>query len=185
MGRVRVGALMLVLAGCGGGSLGSPDGSTPSEFATTPGSSVLTPAALKVTLMTKSGGFGTAGAPTGSACSPGYWSYKLSLDTKRLAFDGCRVQGDPSLPASYVPAMDDLALSDADLATLTFAAAAVTVSARRECGADRGARELRVESADAALTYGDDFWGCLEDYDSYVDWQDLDNLQALLQGIDQ
>ena len=42
---------------------------------------------------------------------------------------------------------------------------------------------LRVESADAALTYGDDFYACVMNYDHFVKYDSLDNLQTAFAAI--
>jgi hypothetical protein len=164
-------------AGCGGGS------SSGDDFATTPGTSVLTSAVRTVILTSLGGGF-HGGPPAGAACDPSQWSYLLSPEAKRLAFSGCRIQGDASLPESYVTALDNLPLDGPQLETLTAAVHAVTVSAGRQCGADADQRELRVESAGAALTYGDDFYGCLMDYDQFVAFDGLNNLTTVFAGFD-
>jgi len=178
MGHLRIGVLAALAAGgCGGGNLTG-------EFATAPGSSVLTPAIRKVTLTSNGGGF-HGSPPAGAACDPSHWSYTLPLDTKRLAFTGCRIVGDQSLPESYVPAMDDFSITDAQFETATAAVRAVTVSANRQCGADADFRELRVESAGAALTYGDDFYSCVANYDHFVTFDGLSNLASVFFGIGQ
>jgi hypothetical protein len=179
MGRGWI-ALVVALAGCGSGSL---SGTSSGEFATTPGDSVLTASVRNAILSSTGGGF--HGWPAaGAACDPSHWSYLVAFEQKRLAFSGCRVQGDASLPESYVPAMDNINLDAPQLETLTAAVHAVTVSARRECGADADSRELRVESATGALTYGDDFYGCLMDHDYFVGFDALNNLTSVLFGFD-
>ncbi len=168
MGWVRIG-LMLALAGWGcGGTVGPSPG-----FATAPDSSVLTPAVRKVTLTSKGGAIGGVVCSPAGVCLNPFWSYTLSFDTKRLALDGHLWQVDPIVA---VPVMADVALSAPQFETLTAAARAVTVSARTECGADAPERELRVESADAALTYGDDFYACIMNYDHFVKYDGLDKL---------
>jgi hypothetical protein len=176
MGWVRIG-LMLALGGWGCGGTGvSPS----PEFATAPDGSVLTPAVRKVTLTSKGGGIGGGPCSPAGVCPRLVWSYTLSLDTKRLAFDGYLSQGGPTMP---VLAMDDVSLSAPQFETLTAAARAVTVSARTGCGADLNERELRVESADAALTYGDDFYACVMNYDHFVKYDGLDKLQTVFEAI--
>ena len=166
---------MLALAGWGCGGTGG--GPSP-EFATAPDSSVLTPAVRKVTLTMKGGGIGGGPCSPAGVCLTQFWSYTLSLDTKRLAFDGSLVD-----PIVAVPVMADVALSAPQFETLTAAARSVTVSARTECGADAPERELRVESADAALTYGDDFYACIMNYDHFVKYDGLDKLQTAFVAI--
>ena len=176
MGWVRIG-LMLTLAGwgCGGTSVDpSP------KFATAPDTSVLTPVVRKVTLTSKGGGIGGGPCSPAGVCLTASWSYTLSLDAKRLAFDGYVLQGDPIMP---VLVADDVALSTPQFETLTATARAVTVSARTGCGADAPERELRVESADAALTYGDDFYACVMNYDHSVKYDSLDDLQTAFAAI--
>jgi hypothetical protein len=160
-------ALLVAFAGGCGASVGS---GMSAEFATSPGNRVLTPAVRKVTLTSKGGGLGGAGP----------WSYTLSLDTKRLAFTGSTLEGEPPMP---VPTVDDVSLADQEFSTVTAAAGAVTVSARRDCGADAPTRELRLESSDASLTYGDDFYGCLMDYVDYVKFDALDSLQTAFEAV--
>jgi len=163
--------MALVAGSCGGGLDGN---GASGGFATAPGSSVLTPAVVKLTL-TSGAGFGGPGCTAAGVCIEPVFSYTLSLDTKRLAFNVSLLQGDPPMA---VPVMDAVGLSASQLETLTAAARAVTVSARTECGADAPMRELRVESAGAALTYGDDFYACLMDHDHFVQYDGLDNLQT-------
>ena len=172
--------LIAFAGGCGSGSLSGGGGG----FATATGSSVLTPAVRKVTLTSKGGGFYVP-PPAGAACDAGLWSYTFSLDTQQLAFDGCRLVGDQSLPESYVPAMDQFPITDPQFQTLTAAIAAVTVSANRQCGADANYRELTVESANGSLTYGDDFYGCLTTYHDFVTFDGLNNLSSVLFAIGQ
>ena len=174
MGWVRIGlTLALVGWGCGGAVVGPSPG-----FATAPDSSVLTPAVRKVTLTMKGGGIGSAPCSPAGVCLTQLWSYTLWLDTKRLAFDGSIAD-----QLMAVPVMADVALSAPQFETLTAAARAVTVSARTECGADAPQRELRVESADAALTYGDDIYACVMNYDHFVKYDGLDNLQTVFVAI--
>src|SRR4051812_4215499 len=85
MGLARIVVVIaLAGAGCSGGSLSGDD------FATTPGSSVLTSAVRTVILTSLGGGF-HGGPPAGAACDPSQWSYLLSPEAKRLAFSGCRI----------------------------------------------------------------------------------------------
>jgi hypothetical protein len=176
MGRVGLG-LMVALAGWGCGGTGV--GPSP-EFATTPDSSVLTPSVRKVMLTSKGGGIGGGPCSPAGVCLTAVWSYTLSLDIKRLAFNGYVSQGNLMMP---VLVMDDVALSAPQLETVTAAARALTVSARTECGADAPERELRVESVDAAVTYGDDFYACVMNYDHFVKYDGLDNLQTVVAAI--
>jgi len=171
--RGGIWVLTALVGGCGGGGLSS-------EFATSPDASVLTPAIKKVTLTSEGGGLGGGPCSASGVCLTGVWSYTLSLDTKRLAFTGSTLQGDPPMP---VAGMADVSLTDPELQTLIAATRAVTVSARRECGADAPTRELRVESATNALTYGDDFYACLMDHDHFVTFEGLNSLQTAFAGI--
>jgi hypothetical protein len=166
---------MATAIGCGGSSLSG------GGFATTPDQSVLTPAVVKVTLTSKGGGLSGGGqCSAAGVCVGGVFSYTLSLDTKRLAFNGSVYEGNPPM---WVPVMDDVGLSASQLETLTGAARAVTVSAKRDCGADASDRELTVESATGALTYGDDFYGCLTTYDQFVTFDGLNNLQTAFAAV--
>lgn len=167
---------VVVLAGCGSGSLSG-------DLAITPGDSVLTAGVRNVILSSSGGGF-HASPPAGAVCDPSHWSYLIAFEQKRLAFSGCRVQGDASLPESYVPAMDNIPLDAPQLETLTAAVHAVTVSAGPRCFTDVDEVELRVESGGGALTYGDDFSSCLEDHDYFVTTDSLSNLATILASFD-
>jgi hypothetical protein len=171
---------MMAVVAFAGGCGGSVGGGMSAKFATAPDSSVLTPAVRTVTLTSKGGGIGGGQCSPAGLCIGTVWSYTLSLDTKRLVFAGSTFQSDPAMP---VPSMDDVGLTDPELQTLTAAVRAVTVSARTGCGADAPDRELQVASADAAMTYGDDFYACVMNYDPFVKYDGLDNLQAAFFAI--
>ena len=61
--------------------------------------------------------------------------------------------------------------------------AAVTVTDGSSCGADAPYRNLVVAKPAASITYGDDFYGCLGQYEHYVSYDDLDRLQVRLEAI--
>jgi hypothetical protein len=175
MGRVGMVVVVAFAGGCGG-SVGS---GMSAEFATAPDSSVLTPAVRKVTLTSKGGGLGGGQCSPAGVCIGAVFSYTLSLDTKQLVFAGSTF----SDPTMAVPTVNDVGLTDVELQTVTTAVRAVTVSARMECGADAPDRELHVESADAAMTYGDDIYSCMMNYDHFVKVDSLNNLQAAFFAI--
>src|SRR4051794_6751377 len=76
MGRAWIAVVIaLAGAGCGGGSL--PTEAAMTDFATTPGRTVLTPAVRTVILTSSGGGFHRS-PPAGAACDPSHWSYLLS-----------------------------------------------------------------------------------------------------------
>jgi hypothetical protein len=51
------------------------------------------------------------------------------------------------------------------------------------CGADAPDRSLDVETQQADLVYGDDFYACLKEYRDYVTYASLNDLEAALTGL--
>jgi hypothetical protein len=172
-------AIAFLLAGCSSGSLGGMD---PNGFNTAKGSSVLVAGVTQVTLTSTSGGFG-APPPNGAACDPGLFVYTVDLGGQTLAASNCAVNGDWSDPASFVPFEGVITLDASQWSSVEAAIAGVTVTDDSKCGADAPSRNLVVAKPAASITYGDDFYGCLEQYDHYVSYDDLSALQAALEGI--
>jgi hypothetical protein len=173
-------AIAFVLAGCGSGSIGS--GTDPNGFNTAPGSSVLVAGVTQVTFASTGGGL-EAPRPAGATCDPGLFVYTIDLGAQTLTASNCAVNGDWSDPASFVPFDGVIALDATQGSNVQGAIAAVTVTDGNSCGADAPSRNLVVAKPAASITYGDDFYGCLEQYEHYVSYDDLYALQATLEGI--
>jgi hypothetical protein len=171
---IVVGTLADALAGCGSEGLGNGK--------TNPGGSVLTAAVTQVTFSSLGGGFGPA-APTGAACDPGKWSYMIAFSAQTRASTTCTVNGSYDDPASFVPNAEQITFDDTQWQAVKAAIAAVTVSDKTSCGADLEQRELVVESTTGSVTYGDDFYACLQNYQSFVTTTSLDNLSTVLSAI--
>ena len=172
-------AIAVLLAGCGSGSIGG--GTDPNGFNTAKGSSVLVAGVTQVTLTSTGGGL-EAPRPAGAACDPGLFVYAVDLAAQTLAASNCAVHGDWSDPASFVPFDGVINLDASQWSSVEAAIAAVTVTDDSKCGADAPSRHLVVAKAAASITYGDDFYGCLEQYDHYVSYDNLDVLEVALEA---
>jgi len=173
-------AIAFLMAGCSSGSIGG--GTDPNGFNTAPGSSVLVAGVTQVTLTSTGGGL-EAPRPAGAACDPGPFVYTIDFGAQTLAASDCTVNGDWSDPASFIPFDGVVSLDATQWANVEAALAAVTVTDDSKCGADAPSRYLAVAKSAASITYGDDFYGCLKQYDQYVSYDDLSALQATLEGI--
>jgi hypothetical protein len=175
-GITSIALLLLLPLGCGGASTPAP--------ATTIGASVLAAGVSQVTVRELGEGYGPA-TPVGAPCQLGADTYTAAADPAThvfpatLAFSFCRVSGDYSQVSSYTPASGLVTLDPSAQLTLRTAIAAVTVSDRRTCGADKGLVELEVDDGTNSVTYGDDFYGCSPNYQQFVRSDDLDNLLAV------
>jgi hypothetical protein len=178
--RTRRFAIVLLVAGCGSGSIGG--GTDPNGFNTAKGSSVLVAGVTQVTLTSTGGGF-VGGPPAGAACDPQKYVYTVNFADESLAAQTCSVNGDWSDPASFVVFDGVIPLDASQWSTVEAAIAAVTVTDNSKCGADAASRNLVVAKPAASITYGDDFYGCLKQYDHYVSSDDLYTLESALGGI--
>jgi len=147
------------------------------------GNSVLVPGVMKAVFVSKGGGNVQPPTPAGAPCDPQKFSYALDLAASRLAWSTCTVTGDYQSPSSYVPTAGERALTPTELAQAKAALAGVIVSARRICGADKPTFELEVASAQDQLIYGDDFYGCTDQYQQYVVSEGLDNFNTTLGAL--
>jgi len=172
-------AIALLLGGCGSGSIGGTD---PNGFNTAKGSSVLVAGVTQVTLTSTGGGL-EAPRPAGAACDPGLFAYTVDFAGQTLAASNCAVNGDWNDPASFVPFDGVINLDASQWASVEAAIAGVTVTDDSKCGADAPSRNLVVAKAAASITYGDDFYGCLKQYEHYASYDNLYALQATLEGI--
>jgi hypothetical protein len=172
-------AIAFVLAGCGSGSIGS--GTDPNGFNTARGSSVLVAGVTMVTFVSTGGGLETP-LPTGAACDPGPFVYTVDFRAQTLAASNCTVS-DWSDPATFIPFYGVVSLDASQWSNVEAAIAAVTVTDDSKCGADAPSRYLGVAKSAAAITYGDDFYGCLKQYDHYVSYDDLYALQTTFEGL--
>jgi hypothetical protein len=172
-------AIAFLLAGCNSGSVGGTD---PNGFNTAKGSSVLVEGVTQVTLTSAGGGLGQV-PPVGAACDPQKFVYMVNFADRSLAAQTCSVNGDWSDPASFVPFNGVIWLDASQWSTVQAAVAAVKVTDDSKCGADAPSRNLVVSKPAASITYGDDFYGCVHQYDHYVSYDDLYALQATLQPL--
>ena len=178
--KTRSLAIAFVLAGCGSGSLGG--GTDPNGFNTARGSSVLVAGVTRVTLTSTGGGL-EAPQPTGAACDPGPFVYTIDFAAQTVAIDNCTVNGDWSDPASFVPFSGVVSLDVNQWSNVQAAIAGVTVTDDSKCGADAPSRNLVVAKPAASIAYGDDFYGCLKEYDHYVSYDKLSTLQATIEAL--
>jgi len=170
---LAVASMTLWLGACGSGTLGT--GSNPHD-------SVLTPAVVSAVFQSQGGGFGSL-PPADAACDPGKWSYVITLETQDVTWNGCTVNGALSDPASYVPASVDHPVDAAHWSAVHAALAAVTVSDRTSCGADKDRESLTMSTATDSVTYGDDFYACAKQYPRFVASDSLANLYQTLASL--
>jgi hypothetical protein len=95
-----------------------------------------------------------------------------------LSWTECRVNGTGANASDYVPASDSRTLTPSELANLRAAIAAVQVSDRTICGADKPQLTLTVFQGSDQQVYGDDFYACLKTYSAFVTSETLDPLFA-------
>jgi hypothetical protein len=162
-----------VLAGCGSGS----------GLTMFPGASILTPAVVRATFASPGGGYGPQ-TPVGAACVAGAFSYVVSLPDHTVSSSSCAVNGSYDDPASYTLTNQTTMLDSDRWAAIREVLAAVRVSGdEMSCGADAPDRSLDVETQQADLVYGDDFYACLKEYRDYVTYASLNDLEAALTGL--
>ena len=153
--------------------------------ATIPGSSVLVPRTSHVIWRSAGGGFSPQ-IPVGAACHFEA-TYDLGIDAQSLSWSTCKVDGNRfDDPAAYSTVTGSRTLTSAEMTSATAAARAVKVSNRTTCGADLDLRSLEVVSSALVSTiYGDDFYACDKQYDLYVEFEGLENLREVLDGMAQ
>lgn len=162
IGRATVASLvfLVAIAGCGGGDRGD------APFAVRPGDSVLVGTVTEVSVENLGGGFG------GSGC---LWGYDFALATGILSWTGCDSPNMGNTPPGA------RALVPPELTDVMAAIAAVKVSDGKGCGADKEQLELTVyRGSSDQMTYGDDFYACLMNYQYFVETEPLDALVAML-----
>jgi hypothetical protein len=175
-GRIIVSVMVGLVgsaAGCGSGS----DTQQPTN-----GGSVLTAGVVSATFASTSRGYAPA-LPQGAACDDGLWNYVITLAAHDVVWTGCAVNGSPTDPASYTPAVNDFQLDDSSWAKVHAALAAVTVSDATSCGSDKNDESLTTATASQTITYGDDFYACHKEFDQYVTTSSLDQLSATLYAL--
>ena len=161
------------LGACSSGSLAPANG---------PGASVLTPAVVTASYQSAGGGYGPL-PPSGAACDPGKWAYVITMASHDVSWTGCSVNGPESDPSSYVASTVDHPLDSSTWTAVRSALANVTISNASSCGADKDEQSLTVQTSGDAITYGDDFYACLKQYDAYVATARLDALYAELSQL--
>jgi hypothetical protein len=166
-------SITVAAGGCGGG-----------PFATDPGDVVLVENATAFTIDQSGGGF-PAPIPQGAACDPGFWTYRVHLDTAQFDWDRCDVVGAGTDAASYMRSSGSRIMPAADLDAARSAARMVHVSGRSICGADKPSLHMTVSSPAGSKVYGDDFYSCTKEDDVYVVSDELDALSAQLHAFDQ
>jgi hypothetical protein len=75
------------------------------------------------------------------------------------------------------------ALEATELSQVKTLFAAVKVSGRTDCGADKDLRELTVYAPGESLTYGDDFYACSIKDKPVVGSEQIDSLAAKLREL--
>ena len=161
---------LLGLGACGSGTEGT-------------GSAVITPDTQNVMFQSTGGGF-HGGPPSGAACDPAVWQYFITMATHDVNWTGCAVSGSATDPASYELAVVDHPLDAVTWSRVTNALDGVYITGKMTCGADLDYRSLTVERAgDHFVTYGDDFYGCQNEYVNYVDSNSLDFLYGTLNAL--
>jgi hypothetical protein len=146
---------------------------------TDPGATIYTSDVRQLVVANRGGGFGPPPPPAGAACDPQPASYTLTVAGHRLEWQYCEVTGSGST-ATYTPRMGSRALQDAEWSTLQPKLAALVVSARTTCGADKPELALIVTTSAGDLEYGDDFYACQDRARPYIVTDALDSALATL-----
>jgi hypothetical protein len=168
-------ALLVAAGGCGDPG----DDGTVGAFATQPGKSVAVAGLASATLTSRGGGL-PAPRPAGAACEPRVWSYTLDLEGSSVSWSQCRVEGDSQDPASFKVDNGSRPLAASEQGGAETALRGVRVSARTSCGADKDYWELAMASAGGTITYGDDFYACLPNFEHFVEYEGLERLYTVL-----
>ena len=92
--------------------------------------------------------------------------------------------GTGSQATDYTLATGSRTLTAAELQAVKVSAAAVHVSTRDTCGADKPSLSITVTAGAQSLVYGDDFYACVRTtYQHFVDGSALDSLTAVLSPL--
>ena len=90
-----------------------------------------------------------------------------------MSWSRCRVEGDWQDPASFKVDNGSRPLTASEQGGAETALRGVRVSAGTGCGADKPSWELAVASAGGSITYGDDFYACVPNYEHFVESEGL------------
>jgi len=165
IGRATVVSLfsLSAVAGCGGGDRGD------APFAVTPGESVLIGTVTEVSIENLGGGLG----------GPCFATFDFALATGILSWTGTDCGGQSGGYPAGARALVPPALTDVQAAI-----AAVKVSDGKGCGADKEQLELTVyRGSSEQMTYGDDFYACVMNYQYFVETAPLDALVAMFMTL--
>jgi hypothetical protein len=146
----------LALAACTGGG----------DHVTDPGESIYTSDVRRLVVENRGGGF-LPPPPAGAACNPQPATYTLAVAGHQLDWQYCEVTGSGST-ATYTPRTGSRALQAAEWSALQPKLAALIVSDRLDCGADKAQFALTVTTPGGDLEYGDDFYACQDRSRPYI-----------------
>jgi hypothetical protein len=138
-----------------------------SGHVTDPGESIYTSDVHRLVVENRGGGFGPPPPPPGAACDPQRATYTLTVASHQLDWQYCEMTGSGST-ATYTPHTGSRALQEPEWSTLQPKLAALVVSARVDCGADKAVFALTVTTSAGDLEYGDDFYACQDRSRPYV-----------------
>jgi hypothetical protein len=175
LGSLFAFALLVAAGGCSDPG----DDGTGGAFATQPGKSVAVAGLTSATLTSHGGGLPRP-QPAGAACDAHLWSYTLDLEGSSLSWSDCRVEGDWEDPASFTVDNGSRPLSASERGSVERALRGVRVSARTACGFDKDRWDLTVASGGGTITYGDDFYACIPNYERFVEYEGIERLYGEL-----
>lgn len=165
--------------------IGIQGDAAPGQFATEVDASVLTDAVTTVALESLGDGLDYPWPPAGTACRRYAWRYTLARETGELAWERCAVAGMGANVSDFVPESGSRTLTESERTTALEAVRAVRVAPSDwpGCGADKSTVLLEVRAERSSLTYGDDFYVCLQRYEYYVRSGDVDALTTTLKSL--
>ena len=137
-----------------------------SGHVTDPGESISAADVHKLVVENRGGGF-VPPPPPGAACDPQRAAYTLTVAGHQLDWQYCEMTGSGST-ATYTPRTGSRALQAAEWSTLQPKLAALVVSGRADCGADKSVFALTVTTSAGDLEYGDDFYACQDRSRPYI-----------------
>ena len=139
----------------------------PTGHVTGPGESVYTSDVRKLVVENRGGGLLPPPPPSSPACDPQPARYTLTVASHQFEWQYCEVTGSGST-TTYTPRTGSRALQDAEWSALQPKLAALVVSARVDCGADKAVFALTVTTSAGDLEYGDDFYACQDRSRPYI-----------------
>jgi hypothetical protein len=132
---------------------------------TDPGESVYNSDVRKLVVSNQGGGF--VPPPPAGACNPQVASFTLTVASHQLDWQYCEMTGSGGA-ATYTPRTGSRALQAAEWSAAQPKLAALVVSDRQTCGADKPRYALIVTTSAGDLEYGDDFYACLDRSRPYI-----------------